>query len=180
MNLLKVLNYCQTPMGSRRLLQWIKQPLVKLPDIGALALLLLSQQQPILTLAGFCFPENRLNLVEALKADAGLRKDLQEKFLRRIPDLMRIVKKFHKRKAGLEDCVRVYEFMERLPELRDALSAYDGPHKRLIENYATELTVRALCAHASFRSRAGLELTASAAQHRARGRAVREPGGGQG
>ena len=42
-----------------------------------------------------------MNLVEALKTDAGLRKDLQTAHLTRVPDLMRIVKKFHQHKAAL-------------------------------------------------------------------------------
>lgn len=46
--------------------------------------------------------ERRLNLVEAFKDDAGMRKDLQTLHLKRVPDLMRIVRKFHQHKAGLQ------------------------------------------------------------------------------
>ena len=123
MSLYGLLNHCKTPVGSRLLAQWLKQPLMNLDEI-----------------------EKRQQLVEAFVEDTELRQIMQEEHLRAIPDLYRLAKRFQKKQATLENTVTVYQAVLRLPAIIVSLEtvmdeAYKDPLDAIYTSRLRELNV---------------------------------------
>ncbi|THV05363.1 DNA mismatch repair protein [Dendrothele bispora CBS 962.96] len=96
--LLGLLNKCKTAQGTRLLGTWLKQPLINLHEI-----------------------RKRQNLVEIFVDDTDSRRTLQDDYLKFMPDLHRLSKRFKRGMASLEDVVRVYQVVIKLPGMIEAL-----------------------------------------------------------
>ncbi|KAI0305145.1 DNA mismatch repair protein [Multifurca ochricompacta] len=96
--LLGLLNKCKTAQGTRMLGSWLKQPLVNRHEIL-----------------------KRQDLVELFVEDSNARRTLQDDFMKLMPDMNRICKRFQKSVASLEDVVRVYQAVLKLTGLIEAL-----------------------------------------------------------
>ncbi|KDQ06534.1 hypothetical protein BOTBODRAFT_140987 [Botryobasidium botryosum FD-172 SS1] len=113
-SLFGLLNKCKTAQGVRLLGQWLKQPLVNLHEI-----------------------KKRQVLVQVMVDDTDSRRTLQDDYLKLMPDMRRICKRFQKSQASLEDLVRVYQAVLKLPGLATALERIvydDDDYKTHIES----------------------------------------------
>ncbi|TFY67631.1 hypothetical protein EVG20_g3870 [Dentipellis fragilis] len=122
-----LLGKCKTAQGTRMLGSWLKQPLVNKHEIL-----------------------KRQDLVETFVEDSNARKNLQDDYMKYMPDMHRISKRFQKSVASLEDVVRVYQAVLKLSGLIETLKHVDtktARSKALIhemyldkfEQYATNL-----------------------------------------
>eukprot|EP01130_Rhizamoeba_saxonica_P009898 TRINITY_DN4037_c0_g2_i1.p1 TRINITY_DN4037_c0_g2~~TRINITY_DN4037_c0_g2_i1.p1 ORF type:complete len:727 (+),score=174.52 TRINITY_DN4037_c0_g2_i1:210-2183(+) len=116
-NLFGLLNVCKTAMGSRKLMQWIKQPLLEVQKI-----------------------EQRLDYVDIFVEDTILRTTIRGECFKRIPDLERIAKKMQRGRAGLQDCVIIYQFISMLPLLENTLRSTAHENSAMIESQFAEKT----------------------------------------
>ncbi|KAG9243857.1 DNA mismatch repair protein msh-2 [Calycina marina] len=115
MSLYGLLNHCKTPVGSRLLAQWLKQPLMNEDAIN-----------------------KRQQLVEAFVENTELRQTMQEEHLRSLPDFYRLAKRFQRKLANLEDVVRAYQAVIRLPGFIHTLEAVmDEQYKDPLEEAYT-------------------------------------------
>lgn len=109
-----LLNRCRTGQGQRLLGQWLKQPLVNVHAI-----------------------KQRQDLVELFVRDNNTRELIQLDYLKLMPDMHRISKRFQKGVATLEDVVRVYQAVLRLSGLYQLLADMETPsedHRQLLES----------------------------------------------
>ncbi|KAJ3545219.1 hypothetical protein NMY22_g2523 [Coprinellus aureogranulatus] len=89
-----LLNKCKTAQGSRLLGIWLKQPLTNLHEI-----------------------RRRQDLVQLFTDAMGARRIIQDEYLKFMPDMHRLSKRFQKGLANLENVVRVYQMILKLPGL---------------------------------------------------------------
>lgn len=78
---------CTAGMGKRLLHMWLKQPLLDVNEINS-----------------------RLNLVQTFVEDTALRQDLRQ-HLKRISDIERLVRYLEKRRANLQQIVKLYQVL---------------------------------------------------------------------
>ncbi|BFZ56344.1 MSH2 protein [Savitreella phatthalungensis] len=102
MSVFGLLNKAKTPLGQRLLGQWLKQPLVDVDEI-----------------------RKRHDLVEYFCNRSDLCSIVQQDHLKYVPDLYRLSKKFKRSGADLQDVVRLYQVVIRLPGLTQVLQ--DSP-----------------------------------------------------
>ncbi|KAF9970881.1 MutS-like protein [Actinomortierella ambigua] len=117
MSLYGLLNKCKTSQGGRMLGQWLKQPLMSVQEI-----------------------EKRQMMVEAFTLDGEMRQSLQEDHLKAFPDLHRLAKRFQRGVASLQDVVRVYQVVVRLPGLESVLRACSTGFTEHLELLQTQFT----------------------------------------
>ena len=119
-----LLNRCKTAMGSRELLRWVKQPL---RDVGKIR--------------------------ERHDVGEGLRRELRDKHLGRIPDVARLAHRLQRAgsrstgkfggsasaAAGLRELVRVYQAAAQVPLLAETLELSPESNALLRTRYAAPL-----------------------------------------
>ncbi|EGG18740.1 mutS like protein [Cavenderia fasciculata] len=115
MSIFNLLDKCNTPMGSRKLSQWVRQPLVDQEEI-----------------------ETRLNFVEIFVNALELRQALRSNDLKKIGDLERLSKKLVGGKATLEDVVNLYGVVQRLSVLLSSLRSYEDQGSEMVESTFTQ------------------------------------------
>ncbi|CAG8456480.1 9119_t:CDS:10 [Diversispora eburnea] len=69
--------------------------------------------------------EQRLSLVEIFVNDTEIRQSIREDHLKSTPDLHRIAKRFQRGSATLQDVIRVYQVLTKLPELINLLESFN-------------------------------------------------------
>ncbi|CCH44419.1 DNA mismatch repair protein [Wickerhamomyces ciferrii] len=100
-NVFDLLNHCKSIGGTRLLHQWIKQPLIEIDEIL-----------------------QRHQLVGCLVEDTQLRTSLHDDLMNSIPDIRKLNKKLNKSiYANLEDVVRIYQFLIKIPEILELLES---------------------------------------------------------
>lgn len=120
-SLLGFLNRCRSDLGTRRLRQWLTQPLTSREEI-----------------------ERRQDIVEAFSGAEALLRQV-EAFFRHVPDLEKVAARFHRtrttskfQKATLEDIVSLYHCVIKMEELLKALETYTGLHSNVISQTIVE------------------------------------------
>ncbi|KAI8051755.1 muts domain V-domain-containing protein [Thamnidium elegans] len=118
-SLFGLLNKCRTAQGSRLFAQWLKQPLLSLNEIT-----------------------KRQDIVQAFVEDTDLRQNMQEAHLHHVPDLHRISKKVLKGNASLQDVVRIYQVILRLPALIGCLRNCVSSNPEIVDLVRTTYTTK--------------------------------------
>lgn len=111
------LNRCRSPLGTRRLRQWVSQPLSDATEIS-----------------------HRHDLVEIFSTAEELLRQVEAHF-RQVPDLERISSRLHRigtksqaQKANLEDIVSLYQCVRGALGIAQALETYTGAHKEVLSS----------------------------------------------
>ncbi|KAH8826795.1 muts domain V-domain-containing protein [Flagelloscypha sp. PMI_526] len=99
-----LLNRCKTAQGTRMLGAWLRMPLINKHEIL-----------------------KRQTLVQLFVSDETSRQKIQDEYLKYIPDLHRLCKRFTGGSANLENVVRVYQLVLKLPGLIESLENVSPP-----------------------------------------------------
>lgn len=108
LSLFDVLNRTSTPMGARRLRQWILFPLLDLNEIS-----------------------RRHDIVDYLFRDPSFRSDATDA-LQEVGDLQRLVTKVGARRIGPRDCVALANSLRAASRLREAMASSDSEQLRAL------------------------------------------------
>uniref|UniRef100_A0A182JP70 DNA mismatch repair proteins mutS family domain-containing protein n=1 Tax=Anopheles christyi TaxID=43041 RepID=A0A182JP70_9DIPT len=101
-SVLGVLDRCRTPQGHRLMAQWMKQPV---------------QDYEII--------KDRHDIVEYLFNNTMVRSELYDNHLKKLPDIMFVLKRLLRRKASLQDIFRLYQIILRVPRILTLLETND-------------------------------------------------------
>ncbi|KAL9647309.1 hypothetical protein ABK040_011676 [Willaertia magna] len=113
-----LLNKCVTKTGSRKLREWIRQPLLDVDEI-----------------------EQRLDMVEIMVNDYEFRESLLDR-LKLIPDLDRLCNKLQRKKATCEDLFRLYTCSKTVETIKELMAncqyekAFSAVYQSFIEHFS--------------------------------------------
>ncbi|XP_058820446.1 DNA mismatch repair protein spellchecker 1 [Topomyia yanbarensis] len=108
-SVLGVLDRCRTPQGHRLMAQWIKQPL-----------------------RGYDMIKDRHDIVECLVDSAVVRAELHDLHMKRLPDILLVVRRLLKKKSSLQDIFRLYQVVLRTPKILQLLETVENTAVRSI------------------------------------------------
>lgn len=115
MNLYGLLNQCQTIMGKRRLIEWIRMPLMDKEQI-----------------------DNRHDFVDAFLSDIVCLNNVR-RFLKKVPDLSGVINRINRGRGTIQDMVKLYQFVQSLPELAQVLSEHSDQAEIIRETFTQEI-----------------------------------------
>ncbi|XP_052894948.1 DNA mismatch repair protein spellchecker 1 isoform X2 [Anopheles moucheti] len=110
-SVLGVLDRCRTPQGHRLMAQWIKQPLRDYELI-----------------------KDRHDIVEHFIDNTTMRMELYDNHLKKLPDIMFVLKRLLRRKASLQDIFRLYQVILRVPRMMSLLDIHDAGNVAVLNN----------------------------------------------
>ncbi|XP_035909344.1 DNA mismatch repair protein spellchecker 1 [Anopheles stephensi] len=110
-SVLGVLDRCRTPQGHRLMAQWIKQPLRDYELI-----------------------KDRHEIVEYFVDNTTVRTALYDNHLKKLPDIMFVLKRLLHRKASLQDIFRLYQVVLRIPRMLTLLDMNDTRNAAVLTN----------------------------------------------
>lgn len=102
-SLLSIMDHTQTPMGARKISEWLINPLLQVEDI-----------------------EKRLNSVAQLKDNFPETKEIRT-ILKKIGDLSRIISKIGSRRINPRDVISLKQYLTTAPQLSDRLKVFADP-----------------------------------------------------
>ena len=110
-----VLDKCKTAMGSRKLKQWVKEPLTDKELI-----------------------EGRLNAVEALVAEPMTRNNLRA-FMTGVYDLERLISRLSLGRTSVKDLLALKQSLAVLPDVKAELEMFEDDYLRRIDSQIDDL-----------------------------------------
>jgi DNA mismatch repair protein mutS len=134
MSLLQVIDHTHTPMGARRLRNWILFPLVDMADIS-----------------------RRHDIVEYFFRDPSTRQRTEEA-LKCVGDLERLITKVGARRIGPRECIQLRDSLEATGTLRKILSGSDSEQLRELGRSLDDCSAAVDAITATIREDAPLQL----------------------